>query len=66
MPLEDAFIELRKARHTMLRSIIGRIGQEPVIEPPFHFSYGCNIVLGDKFYANVKSVPALSAICIPF
>jgi hypothetical protein len=57
MPLDDVFKELRKAREAMLRSIIGRVGQGPVIEPPFHFSYGCNIVLGDKFYANVKSVP---------
>jgi len=39
----------------LLHTIIGRIGEDAVIEPPFNFLYGCNISLGDKFYANVKS-----------
>ncbi|CRG84822.1 Putative acetyltransferase C18B11,09c [Talaromyces islandicus] len=54
MSLEDVFKELRKTREAMLRSILGRVGQAPVIEPPFNFSYGCNIVVGDNFYANVN------------
>jgi acetyltransferase-like isoleucine patch superfamily enzyme len=37
----------------MLKTIIGHIGDENVfIEPPFNIDYGCNISLGDRFYAN--------------
>lgn len=57
MPLDDVFMELRRIREALLRSIIGRVGVSPVIEPPFNFGYGCNIVIGDQVYANVKSVP---------
>lgn len=56
MPLHELFMALRKERERLLRTVIGNVGQGPVIEPPFHFQYGCNITLGDSFYANAKSV----------
>lgn len=56
LPLDKLFQALRKERERLLRTIIGKVGSSPVIEPPFNFQYGCNITLGDQFYANVKSV----------
>lgn len=54
VPPEKVFQGLRNRREKMLRTIIGEVGEQPVIEPPFNFQYGSNIALGDKFYANVK------------
>ncbi|KUL91245.1 hypothetical protein ZTR_01760 [Talaromyces verruculosus] len=54
MPLHELFMGLRKERERLLRTVIGSVGQGPVIEPPFNFQYGCNITLGDSFYANVN------------
>lgn len=56
MPLHELFMGLRQERERLLRTVIGTVGQGPVIEPPFNFQYGCNVALGDSFYANVKSV----------
>ncbi|KAH8697562.1 hypothetical protein BGW36DRAFT_169494 [Talaromyces proteolyticus] len=52
---------MREEREKMLRTIIGSVGEAPLLDPPFNFSYGCNIVLGDKVYANVKSVSSCSS-----
>ena len=41
-------------RTTMLRGIIGKMGDGTFIEPPVHFDYGCNIIFGDSFYSNFK------------
>ncbi|KAL1964708.1 hypothetical protein VTN77DRAFT_6734 [Rasamsonia byssochlamydoides] len=54
MPLDKLFQALRKERERLLRTIIGKVGESPVIEPPFHFQYGFNIMIGDRFYANVN------------
>ncbi|KAJ9251265.1 hypothetical protein DTO027B5_8192 [Paecilomyces variotii] len=54
VPPEKVFQGLRNRREKMLRTIIGEVGEQPVIEPPFNFQYGSNIALGDKFYANVN------------
>lgn len=54
MPLDQLFVALRQEREKQLRTIIGVVGDSPVIEPPFNFQYGCNIALGDRLYANVK------------
>jgi len=44
---------LQKLRMGWLKEIIGGIkGEEILIEPPFHVDYGCNISLGERFYAN--------------
>lgn len=32
--------------------MIGKLGADVYIEPPFQIDYGCNIILGDRFYAN--------------
>ena len=40
-------------RQTILRQILGKIGQNSFIEPPFFCSYGQNINIGDFVYLNV-------------
>ena len=55
---DDATTEsLGTEREKILRQLVGKVGQEPWIEPPFFLDYGCNVSLGDRFYANTKSVP---------
>ena len=39
-------------RKTILRQLVGHIGQNSYIEPPFYCSYGQNIHLGDNVYLN--------------
>ena len=39
-----------------LRTLLGRLGEGSVVEPPFHCDYGWNIVVGARFYANVLCV----------
>src|ERR1043166_8046785 len=40
----------------ILRELFGRIGEDAVVEPPFHCDYGENIVVGARFYANAGCV----------
>lgn len=44
--------EATPERHTLLQQLLGQIGQNSIIEPPFHCSYGQNISLGDQVYLN--------------
>lgn len=41
-----------KARHQLLKSILGETKGPFFIEPPFRCDYGYNISLGENFYAN--------------
>lgn len=43
-------------RDTQLRAIIASLGEDFVIEGPFHCDYGYNIHIGKNFYANVNLV----------
>lgn len=40
----------------MLQSIVGSVGADAYIEPPFTVDYGCNLRLGERFYANFNLV----------
>lgn len=40
----------------LLRELLGRVGANPIIEPPFHCDYGCHITLGDNAYLNFGCV----------
>jgi len=40
-------------RQTILQQLLGQIGQNSIIEPPFYCSYGQNIYIGDHVYLNV-------------
>ncbi len=39
-------------RQTILQQLLGEIGQDSTIEPPFYCSYGQNIHIGDYVYLN--------------
>lgn len=40
-------------RQTILRQLLGHIGQDSIIEPPFYCVYGQNILIGNHVYLNV-------------
>jgi maltose O-acetyltransferase len=40
-------------RHTILEQLLGHIGQNSIIEPPFYCAYGRNIHIGDYVFLNV-------------
>ena len=39
-------------RQTILQQLVGQIGKNSIIEPPFNCSYGHNIHIGDYVYLN--------------
>ncbi len=39
-------------RNELISNLLGGIGKNYFIEPPFRCDYGYNIVIGDNFYAN--------------
>ena len=41
---------------SLLEDLLGTVGTDAVVEPPFHCDYGFNISLGERFYANVGGV----------
>jgi maltose O-acetyltransferase len=41
-------------RQTLLQGLLGRIGQNSMIEPPFYCVYGQNIHIGDHVYLNLS------------
>lgn len=45
--------EAAPQRQTILRQLLGGIGRNSMIEPPFYCSYGQNIYIGDEVYLNV-------------
>ncbi len=44
--------EVAPERQTILQQLLGHIGQNSIIEPPFYCSYGQNIYLGEHVYLN--------------
>ncbi len=40
----------------LLQSLLGKVGKQVIIEPPFNCDYGYNIEVGENFYANVNLV----------
>ena len=40
-------------RQSILQQLLGHIGQNSIIEPPFYCAYGQNIHIGDHVYMNV-------------
>jgi hypothetical protein len=48
------FSETVAQREVTLRKLFGRAGRGIYIEPPLFVDYGCNISVGDGFYANFK------------
>ena len=44
--------DLETERQTILQGMLGQIGQNSIIEPPFYCVYGQNIYLGDHVFLN--------------
>lgn len=42
----------RQAQREILKDLIGKMGKDVIITPPFWCDYGYNIILGDNFYSN--------------
>ncbi|KAL1861893.1 hypothetical protein Plec18170_000716 [Paecilomyces lecythidis] len=50
---EDATPEsLVQDRTKILHELLGKVGNGCYIEPPLLVDYGCNVSIGDRFYAN--------------
>ena len=45
-------VESQAERQAILQNLLGKMGQNSMIEPPFHCVYGKNIYLGDYVYLN--------------
>lgn len=45
-----------EARDALMREILGRAGRNLFVNAPFLCDYGCNIEVGDNFYANYNCV----------
>ncbi|TVY31982.1 putative acetyltransferase [Lachnellula occidentalis] len=56
LPDDATPTSLGAEREKILRQLVGKCGQSPWIEAPFFMDYGCNISLGDRFYANTNMV----------
>jgi len=48
--------DARERRRALLSTLLGTLGDDCEIEPPFHCDYGVNIHVGDDVYANVGCV----------
>jgi maltose O-acetyltransferase len=42
-----------RERQTILQQLLGHIGENSIIEPPFYCTYGQNIHIGDQVFLNV-------------
>lgn len=54
IPDDMAPDELRADREAILGQLLGSIGSNVYLEPPIYVDYGCNISIGDNFYANFQ------------
>jgi maltose O-acetyltransferase len=45
-----------KVYDKLIRQIIGSVEGEIFVQPPFYCDYGCNISVGDNFFANFNCV----------
>lgn len=48
--------EQQEYRISLLKKLFGSVGEHIYIEPPFRCDYGCNIYIGDGFYANFDCI----------
>ena len=54
--------EEQDERAELLRELLGHVGAEAWIEPPFFCDYGSNLSVGDRFYANTGCIVLDSAL----
>ncbi|QGZ31843.1 sugar O-acetyltransferase [Stutzerimonas stutzeri] len=51
-----ALAETPTARRELLAQLLGSVGRNAVVRPPFHCDYGYNIHLGDEVFLNFNCV----------
>ncbi|GKT46304.1 putative acetyltransferase [Colletotrichum spaethianum] len=57
VPEESASADdVANTRMGMIKELLGKIGDDVYIEPSLQVDYGCNITVGDRFYANFNCV----------
>ncbi|KAG5358594.1 putative acetyltransferase C18B11.09c [Yarrowia sp. B02] len=49
-------MEMFEGRVALLDKMLGKMGKQTYIEAPVFFDYGCNMSVGDNFYANYNCV----------
>lgn len=61
-PIPDniSFEDLTAQREELLKQLLGETGKGAFIEPPFMVDYGCNIKVGEGFYANFGYVDVIA------
>ena len=58
--------KLVDARLEVFRKLIGKVGKDTLVEPPFWPDYGCNIVIGKETAINFKYLFALIPLSLFF
>ncbi|KAL6411914.1 galactoside O-acetyltransferase [Ilyonectria robusta] len=48
--------EVAGKRVAMIKELFGKVGEDIYVEPSLQVDYGCNITVGDRFYANFNTV----------
>ncbi|KZL84422.1 galactoside o-acetyltransferase [Colletotrichum incanum] len=48
--------DVANTRLGMIKELFGKVGEDVYIEPSLQVDYGCNITVGDRFYANFNCV----------
>ncbi|KAK2054876.1 galactoside O-acetyltransferase [Colletotrichum caudatum] len=48
--------DVANTRLAMVKELFGKVGEDVYIEPSLQVDYGCNITVGDRFYANFNCV----------
>ncbi|UCM89242.1 sugar O-acetyltransferase [Streptomyces marincola] len=43
-----------RKRRSLLRAILGSVGERPALHPPFSAAFGSNVHIGDDFFGNVN------------
>ncbi|KAJ0267603.1 hypothetical protein COL940_014215 [Colletotrichum noveboracense] len=57
VPDEEATAEqVADKRVAMIKELFGKVGEDIYLEPSLQVDYGCNITIGDRFYANFNTV----------
>ncbi|KAF5524325.1 Sophorolipid acetyltransferase [Colletotrichum aenigma] len=57
VPEEEATAEqVADKRVAMIKELFGKVGEDIYLEPSLQVDYGCNITIGDRFYANFNTV----------
>lgn len=52
----DSSDDQRLERKRLLLALLGSVGKDPLIEPPFYCDYGSHITLGDSVFFNFNCV----------